>query len=113
MNATPPRWRSPLFVPAHVERCIARAHERGADGIILDLEEAAPAAGKPAGRARLAESIASIGRNGTAAMVRVDHGLRALVSPKVGDAGFVREVADAEADLPMVRRAEEILALAA
>ena len=46
-----PRWRSLLFVPAHVERFIARAHERGADGIILDLEDAVPAAEKPAARA--------------------------------------------------------------
>ena len=113
-----PRWRSLLFVPAHVERFIARAHERGADGVILDLEDAVPAERKPEGRAMLGASIASITRNGTAAMVRVNHSLRhigrdleaavlpgltALVLPKVEDTGFVRDVADAVAELEVER----------
>ncbi|WP_458095188.1 HpcH/HpaI aldolase/citrate lyase family protein [Roseomonas sp. WA12] len=114
----PPRWRSLLFVPANVERFIARAHERGADGVILDLEDAVTAEKKPEGRAMLRESIASITRNGTAAMVRVNHNLRhigqdleaavlpgltALVLPKVEDAGFVRDVADTVAELERER----------
>ena len=37
-----PVWRSLLYVPANVERYLARAHERGADGIILDLEDSVP-----------------------------------------------------------------------
>ena len=28
------RWRSLLFVPAHVPRFVGRAHERGADAVI-------------------------------------------------------------------------------
>ena len=51
-----PRWRSLLFVPAHVERFVARAHERGADGIILDVEDSVPAEQKSAARAGLAAS---------------------------------------------------------
>ncbi|MFC7557143.1 HpcH/HpaI aldolase/citrate lyase family protein [Pseudoroseomonas wenyumeiae] len=109
-----PRWRSLLFVPANVERFIARANERGADGVILDLEDAVPAQKKPEGRAMLQASITSITSNGTAAMVRVNHNLRyigqdleaavmpgltALVLPKVEDAGFVRDVADTVAEL--------------
>ncbi|RKK04131.1 CoA ester lyase [Pseudoroseomonas wenyumeiae] len=109
-----PRWRSLLFVPANVERFIARANERGADGVILDLEDAVPAQKKPEGRAMLRDSITSITCNGTAAMVRVNHNLRyigqdleaavmpgltALVLPKVEDAGFVRDVADTVAEL--------------
>ena len=31
--------RSLLYVPASSERFIAKAHERGADAIILDLED--------------------------------------------------------------------------
>ncbi|WP_304622054.1 HpcH/HpaI aldolase/citrate lyase family protein [Roseomonas cutis] len=118
-TSMPPRWRSLLFVPAHVERFVARAHERGADGVILDLEDAVPAAEKPAARERLAASIAGIARNGTAAMVRVNHdlrhlgrdleaavqpGLAALVLPKVEEAGFVREVAACVAGLEAERR---------
>lgn len=115
----PPRWRSLLFVPAHVERFIARAHERGADGVILDLEDAVPPAEKDKARGMLAASVASITRNGTAAMVRVNHNLRqigrdleaavlpglsALVLPKVEEAGFVREVADALTELETERQ---------
>src|SRR5215218_10476113 len=116
--AAPFRLRSLLFVPAHVDRFIARAHERGADGVILDLEDAVPAAEKPAAREKLAASIASVGRNGTAALVRVNHGIRhlaqdleaavvpglaALVLPKVEEPGFVREVAEAVAELELER----------
>jgi citrate lyase subunit beta/citryl-CoA lyase len=116
--AAPFRLRSLLFVPAHVDRFVARAHERGADGVILDLEDAVPAAEKPAARGKLAASVAGIQRNGTAALVRVNHGIRhlaqdleaavvsglaALVLPKVEEPGFVREVAEAVAELEVER----------
>ena len=39
-----PVWRSMLFVPAQVERFVARAHQRGADACILDLEDSVPPA---------------------------------------------------------------------
>ena len=117
-GGTAPRWRSLLFVPAHVDRFLARAHERGADGIILDLEDAVPAAEKPAARAGLAAAAAACGRNGAAVLVRVNHGLRmlardleaavlpgiaALVLPKVESAAWVREVADCLAELELER----------
>ena len=54
-QASASRWRSLLFVPAHQERFVARAHERGADAVILDLEDAVPADAKPAARAALEE----------------------------------------------------------
>ena len=70
--AAPFRLRSLLFVPAHVDRFIVHAHERGADGIILDLEDAVPAVEKQAAREKHAASIAGIRQNGTAALVRVN-----------------------------------------
>ena len=77
MGPKPPRWRSLLFMPAHVERFIARAHERGADGMILDLEDAVPPRKRtprgPAGRLGQRRH-----EGGGAAMVRVNHGLLAL-----------------------------------
>src|SRR5688500_4739841 len=73
-----PRWRSLLFVPAHVERFVAGAHKRCADAVILDLEDAVPLAEKPGARAALPQSIASVGQHGATAMVRVNHSLRAL-----------------------------------
>jgi citrate lyase subunit beta/citryl-CoA lyase len=39
VNAT---RRALLFVPATAERFIAKAHERGADAIIVDLEDSIP-----------------------------------------------------------------------
>jgi citrate lyase subunit beta/citryl-CoA lyase len=113
-----PRWRSLLFVPAHVERYITSAHRRGADAVILDLEDAVPISEKDAARASLAASIKTVGQSGSAAMVRVNHPLRALVRdleaavvtglaalilPKVESAGFISEIADAVADLEIER----------
>ncbi|MFC3124360.1 HpcH/HpaI aldolase/citrate lyase family protein [Pseudoroseomonas globiformis] len=109
-----PRWRSLLFIPAHVGKFVAKAHERGADGVILDLEDAVPLPRKPEARQTLAASIDALSGNGVAVMVRVNHhmrhigadleaavrqGLTALVLPKVEDAGFVRDVADAVSEL--------------
>ncbi|WP_336490458.1 HpcH/HpaI aldolase/citrate lyase family protein [Methylobacterium nigriterrae] len=113
-----PRWRSLLFLPAHVPRFVAGAHRRGADALILDLEDAVPADAKEQARAALPASIAAVGQDGAAAMVRVNHGLRALardleaaivpglaalVLPKVEAAGFVREVADCVAEIEAER----------
>src|SRR4051794_23091585 len=113
-----PRWRSLLFVPAHVERFVAGAHKRHADAVILDLEDSVPLAQKPDARAVLPHSITSVSQQGAAAMVRVNHSLRALaqdleaavvpglaalVLPKVESAAFVREVADAVAELEIER----------
>ncbi|MGD9881716.1 MAG: aldolase/citrate lyase family protein, partial [Reyranella sp.] len=39
MTSPLPSWRSLLFVPMTSERFIAKAHTRGADAIILDLED--------------------------------------------------------------------------
>ncbi len=113
-----PRWRSLLFVPAHAERFLARAHERGADAIILDLEDAVPPPEKPAARDALGGTIARVGRGGAAVLVRVNAGLRdlardleaavqsgvaALVLPKVESAGWLRAVADAVEELEVER----------
>ena len=45
-----PVWRSALFVPANVERFVAKATERGADALIIDLEDSIPLAQKEAAR---------------------------------------------------------------
>ncbi|RDG36564.1 CoA ester lyase [Streptomyces corynorhini] len=45
--------RSLLFVPAGDERLLAKAQLRGADGLILDLEDAVPPSGKAAARRAL------------------------------------------------------------
>jgi len=45
-----PVWRSALFVPANVERFVAKAVDRGADALIIDLEDSVPLAQKEAAR---------------------------------------------------------------
>ena len=46
-------WRSMLYVPANNSRFIDKAHTRGADAIILDLEDSVPASERDAARAML------------------------------------------------------------
>jgi citrate lyase subunit beta/citryl-CoA lyase len=113
-----PRWRSLLFVPAHVPRFVESAHERGADGIILDLEDSVPPDQKGEARRQLAESVTKVGRKGASVLVRVNRGLRtlvadldaavvagvdALVLPKTDSAEWVSEIADAVSDLERER----------
>ena len=50
MSDSPPVWRSQLYVPANNSRFIAKAHMRGADVIILDLEDSVPAANREEAR---------------------------------------------------------------
>lgn len=46
-------WRSLLYVPATSDRFLEKAQTRGADALILDLEDSVPQAEKRAARARL------------------------------------------------------------
>jgi citrate lyase subunit beta/citryl-CoA lyase len=66
--------RSLLYVPAHAERFVAKAHERGADAIILDLEDAVPPREKPKARAALAAAVPAVSRDGALAFVRMNAG---------------------------------------
>ncbi|MES0063502.1 CoA ester lyase [Mesorhizobium sp. M0041] len=113
-----PRWRSLLFVPAHVPRFLEAAHERGADGVILDLEDSVPQDQKGEARRRLPESVAKVARKGASVLVRVNRGLRALatdldaavmagvdalVLPKTDSAEWVSEIAIAVSELERER----------
>ncbi|TIN72911.1 MAG: CoA ester lyase [Mesorhizobium sp.] len=112
------RWRSLLFVPSHVPRFVEAAHERGADGIILDLEDSVPQDQKGESRRQLGASVAKVGRRGASVLVRVNRGLRALaadldaavmagvdalVLPKVDSAAWVAEIANAVSELERER----------
>jgi citrate lyase subunit beta / citryl-CoA lyase len=65
-------FRSQLYVPTSSERFVAKAHERGADAIILDLEDSVAPAQKDAARAALAAAVPSVTRNGASAFVRIN-----------------------------------------
>jgi citrate lyase subunit beta/citryl-CoA lyase len=65
-------FRSLLYVPASSERFIAKAHERDADAIILDLEDSVAPGEKAGARATLATSVAAVARNGAKVFVRIN-----------------------------------------
>ncbi|TCZ66016.1 HpcH/HpaI aldolase/citrate lyase family protein [Roseicella aquatilis] len=100
-----PPWRSLLFVPATAERFVARAHTRGADVIILDLEDSIPPAEKQAAREALAAAAATVGQGGAEVAVRINRpldlavpdiaaavmpGVAALMLPKIMGPEHVR-----------------------
>lgn len=66
------RLRSLLYVPANAPRFIDKAHNRGADAIILDLEDAVTLDQKEIAREQLAKSIANVGRAGAKVFVRIN-----------------------------------------
>jgi len=99
-----PIWRSMLFLPAHSQKFVERAHTRGADAYILDLEDAVPLAEKPLARSLLATGVQQVTQGGAAALVRINAesvlaiadidaaciaGVAALVLPKVSSAADV------------------------
>src|SRR5579863_4670406 len=65
-------FRSMLYVPASSQRFIAKAHERGADAIILDLEDSVAPGEKLSARTGLRESVPAVSRNGAKVFVRVN-----------------------------------------
>lgn len=98
--------RSLLYVPANAPRFVGRAHERGADAIILDLEDAVAPADKLAARAALAEAVPAVGRQGATVFVRINADTAAAdaeAACRAGAAGLM---------VPKVRSAEMLQALA-
>lgn len=102
---TPPPWRSLLYVPAHVDRFVQRAHERGADAIILDLEDGVPPERKEEAREKAARAVPELAAAGVDLLVRINAsprsavrdlervvgmGLKAVVVPKVRGAAQLR-----------------------
>jgi citrate lyase subunit beta/citryl-CoA lyase len=65
-------FRSLLYVPASSERFVAKAHERDADAVVLDLEDSVAPGQKDMARAALAAAVPSVGRNGAKAFVRIN-----------------------------------------
>ncbi|MGH7102519.1 MAG: HpcH/HpaI aldolase/citrate lyase family protein [Acetobacteraceae bacterium] len=74
-----PVWRSALYVPVIVERFVAKAATRGADAIILDLEDSIPPDKKERARAQVAAAAGIVGAGGADVLVRVNRPWRLLV----------------------------------
>ena len=113
MTQPPPSWRSLLFVPVLAERFVAKAHTRGADAIILDLEDSIIPANKAAARAALAASVPRVAQGGADVTVRINRpldlavpdiaaavmpGVAALMLPKVMGPEHVRLLAELVTD---------------
>jgi citrate lyase subunit beta/citryl-CoA lyase len=72
----PPVWRSILYVPGNVPKFIDKAHERGADCVLVDLEDSVQPAQKPEARAMLGETLKKVARGGADVCVRINRPLR-------------------------------------
>jgi citrate lyase subunit beta/citryl-CoA lyase len=100
-----PVWRSLLFVPVIARKFVEGAASRGADAIILDLEDSVPLAEKPRARTLVQEAAEIVSRGGADVLVRINRPLRlaipdieasvssrvhALALPKVESANHLR-----------------------
>jgi citrate lyase subunit beta/citryl-CoA lyase len=98
-----------MFVPMTTERFIAKAHTRGADAIILDLEDSVIPAQKATARAGLAATVPRVAQGGADVVVRINRpldlavadiaaavmpGVAALMLPKVMGPEHVRLLAE-------------------
>lgn len=98
---TYPGWRTALFIPVHIEKFVAKAHTRGADAYILDLEDSVPLEQKAEARRCVVPAAKTVSQDGADALVRInlieslamddldasiDPAVRAVVVPKVESA---------------------------
>ncbi|MDA0661316.1 MAG: CoA ester lyase [Proteobacteria bacterium] len=104
-----PVWRSLLYVPVNVDRYVDKAHTRGADGVILDLEDSVTPSEKDHARTLVQEAAVKVARNGADVLVRINRELElavrdieaaisplitALKLPKVQSADHVKLLAE-------------------
>jgi len=68
--------RSSLIFPINVPRFVEKASTRGADCVIMDLEDSVPKTEKAAARALVKESIPIVGRGGGDVAVRINSPLK-------------------------------------
>jgi citrate lyase subunit beta/citryl-CoA lyase len=113
-----PVWRSALYVPANVPRFIDGAHKRGADAIIVDLEDSVPIAERPAARRDLIATAENVAHGGADVIVRINRPWRqamldleaaihprvkALAVTKVDSADHIRLVSEVVSELEAER----------
>src|SRR2546421_11603387 len=104
-----PVWRSLLFVPVTQRRFVDGAARRGADAIILDLEDSVAASEKERARTLVPEAAEIVSRGGADVVVRLNRPMRmtvrdleavigprvqAVALPKAESADHVRLVAE-------------------
>lgn len=72
MSRNLPIWRSMMFVPVNVQKFVEGAHTRGADVIILDLEDSILPKDKERARTLVADAAPKVARSGADVLVRVN-----------------------------------------
>ena len=105
--AVPQARRSSLILPVNVRHFVEKAYTRGADAIVLDLEDSVPPQEKASARMLVRDSLALAGRGGAEVLVRVNNdpalltddidavvhpGLDGLAIPKAESAAQVRDI---------------------
>jgi citrate lyase subunit beta/citryl-CoA lyase len=65
--------RSSLILPINVPRFVERAHARGADAVVLDLEDSVPPAEKASARTLVKDAIPLVARGGAEVLVRINN----------------------------------------
>jgi len=113
-----PVWRSMLFVPVNVDRFVDKAHTRGADAIILDLEDAVAASEKENARSRVMQAAEKASRGSSDVLVRINRpwrmalkdleaticpAVQALALPKVDSPEQVQILSELTAELESER----------
>lgn len=68
-----------MYVPGNVPKFIDKAHERGADCVLVDLEDSVQPAQKPEARAMLAETVKKVSRGGADVAVRINRPMRLAI----------------------------------
>jgi citrate lyase subunit beta/citryl-CoA lyase len=117
-----PTWRSLLYVPVVAEKFVAKAHTRGADAIILELEDAVAPSEKSRARDLVMGAAAVVGQAGADVLVRINRpwrlafrdleavvgtSVRGLVLPKVDAPEHVQAIAEMVSDLERERGLEQ------
>jgi citrate lyase subunit beta / citryl-CoA lyase len=99
--------RSSLILPVNVRRFVEKAYDRGADAIVLDLEDSVPTQEKASARQLVKDALPLAGRGGAEVLVRVNNdpaliaddidaavhpGLDGLSIPKAGAAAQIHAI---------------------
>lgn len=107
-------YRSMLYVPASNAKFVEKAAGRGADAIILDLEDSIAPSDKAAARAALPRAVPACASAGAHVLVRVNRpvrqclgdveaaikaGVDGILLPKTETAGHVKLIAEAMTDV--------------
>lgn len=71
-------FRSYLYVPANSSRFVEKAHLRGADAIILDLEDSVSENQKSIARNGLQQAVSTVSQKGAKVFIRVNNDIRWL-----------------------------------